>query len=609
MSRRLGLGLLLALTFAALALRLPHLDRRPLHNDEAVNATKLQALWQTGGYTYDPDEFHGPALHYFTLPFVWLSGARSAADLSDSTLRLAPVCFGAGLILLLALFADGLGGRATLWAALLTAISPAMVFYSRYFIHEMLLVFFTTLLLGAGWRWWQTRKLGWAALAGLGLGLMYATKETFVIPLAALAGALVLTVALARRKHGKTAPEPADFGPLAPQGTSEERVGERGQSDGAPSSPPRLTLAALPWKALLTALAVAAVVSLVLFTSGFTNWHGPLDSIKSYLPWLNRAGGQSPHIHPWYFYLQRLGWFQAPRGPVWSEGLIVVLGLLGMGAALTGRGLPQAQLPLARFLTFYTLGLAAAYSLIAYKTPWCLLGFLQPLILLAGLGAVALLHGGQARGLTHPDAKHSGESTAAPSPALAGTLSPSAGERAGVRGPTPRPQVPVNQSCGARVWWLRFTLTALLLLATSHLAWQAWRASYPLAADKRNPYTYAQTRPNLLELVHRVEGIARVHPDGDSLLVKVMAPESYWPLPWYLRQFKQVGWWDALPKDPYAPVVIASTSVGAALDDKSGKKWIAAGTYELRPGVYLELYVDFELWKKYVATLPRERED
>ena len=603
MNRRLGLGLLLALTLAALALRLPDLDRRPLHNDEAVNATKLQVLWQTGQYTYDPDEFHGPALHYASLPFVWLSGARTAADLSDSTLRLAPVFFGAGLILLLGLFADGLGGKATVWAALLTAISPAMVFYSRYFIHEMLLVFFTTLLLGAGWRWWQSRTLGWAALAGLGLGLMYATKETFVIPLAAMAGALVLTGVTCRRKRGSLTPEqgaPAS-GPAQTSSEFQLAVPEAG-------APTRLRLAALPWKALLTALGVAAVASLVLFTSGFTNWHGPVDSIKSYLPWLHRAGGQSPHLHPWYFYAQRLAWFHPARSPVWSEGLIVVLGLLGMGAALTGRGLIQAQLPLARFLTFYTLALAAAYSLIAYKTTWCLLGFLQPLILLAGLGAVALLNGCQGRGPTHPDAKPSGESAAVPSPALAGTLSSSDGERAGVRGPTPIPRVPVSQSRGSRVRWLRFAPTVLLILAAGQLAWQSWRASYPFAADKRNPYTYSQTRPNLVELVQRVEGIARVHPDGTGMLVKVMAPESYWPLPWYLRQFKQVGWWDALPADPYAPVVIASTQLGAALDEKSGKKWIAAGTYELRPGVYLDLYVDFELWKKYVATLPRERE-
>src|SRR5436190_180461 len=226
MKRGSALALLLAVS-GALALRVPSLDRRPLHNDEAVNAIKVTELWRQGRYAYDPDEYHGPTLHYATLPFLWLSGARNSDELDDATLRLAPVAFGVGLILLLLLFSDGLGRQAVGWAAIFTAISPALVFYSRYFIHEMLLVFFTALTLGAGWRYWQTgagslslrrgggrgegwessrrsgnsdliesahpsegrgkSAAGWAVLAGAGLGLMFATKETFVLTLAALA--------------------------------------------------------------------------------------------------------------------------------------------------------------------------------------------------------------------------------------------------------------------------------------------------------------------------------------------------------------------------------------------------------------------------------------
>jgi len=89
MKRWSALALLLALA-GALALRVPRLDTRPLHNDEAVNAIKLSELWQEGRYAYDPDEFHGPTLHYATLPFLWLSGARNSDELADATLRLAP---------------------------------------------------------------------------------------------------------------------------------------------------------------------------------------------------------------------------------------------------------------------------------------------------------------------------------------------------------------------------------------------------------------------------------------------------------------------------------------------------------------------------------------
>src|ERR1043165_1774157 len=138
MNRWSALALLLAIA-GALALRLPQLDSRPLHNDEAVNAVKVTELWQHGCYAYDPDEYHGPALHYFSLPLLWLSGPKDSDQLAGATLRLVTVAFGAGLLLLLLLFADGLDRTALIWAGVLLAVSPAMVFYSRYFIHEMLL--------------------------------------------------------------------------------------------------------------------------------------------------------------------------------------------------------------------------------------------------------------------------------------------------------------------------------------------------------------------------------------------------------------------------------------------------------------------------------------
>ena len=153
--------LLLALA-GALALRLPRLEVRPLHNDEAVNALKLAELWQHGRYRYDPDEFHGPTLHYFSWALLRLISAPAPERWTETHLRLTPVVFGVALIPLLFLFADGLGRRAVAWAAVFTAVSGATVFYSRYFIHETLLVFFTTLTLGAGWRWSRTRRASWA---------------------------------------------------------------------------------------------------------------------------------------------------------------------------------------------------------------------------------------------------------------------------------------------------------------------------------------------------------------------------------------------------------------------------------------------------------------
>jgi uncharacterized protein (TIGR03663 family) len=422
---------------------------------------------------------------------------------------------GVGLILLLLLLADGLGPQAVAWAAIFIAVSPAMVFYSRYFIHEMLLLFFTALTLGAGWRYTQTRSAGWAGLAGAGLGLMYATKETFVLSLAAMGLAAFATARW-----------------TAPKGARPSRL-----------------LALWNWKHAVLALSATFLVWLLLFSSFFSNWGGLLDSVRTYFPWLKRAGGHSVHIHPWNFYLQRLAWFHPAPGPVWSEGLILILAAVGGGASLLGR-----KSPLRFFLALYTIFLTAIYSAISYKTPWCLLSFYHGMIMLAGVGAAAL-----------------GEYFRA------------------------RP--------------IRYAAATVLLVLTAQLSWQAWRASVVYCADRRNPYVYAQTAPDLLNLVQRAEGLARVAPAGYETIVKVIAPESdYWPLPWYLRRFKHVGWYDRLPEDPFAPIVMIAASLDARLDDRSGRKWIMAGLTELRPKKFFELYVELELWKKYVETLPRARD-
>jgi uncharacterized protein (TIGR03663 family) len=207
MNRWFAPGLLLV-TGLALALRLPQLDLRPMHNDEGVNAMRFRTLWVDNDYRYDPNEFHGPTLEYATTLSAWLSGSRDFDQFGEATYRLVTVAFGAGLILLLLLLADGLGKAEVMWAGLLTAISPAMVFYSRYYIHEMLLVFFTALTLVAAWRYVKTKTVGWALLSGAGLGLMFATKETFVFAMfsmvAAVACAIAWTASALGSKHTST---------------------------------------------------------------------------------------------------------------------------------------------------------------------------------------------------------------------------------------------------------------------------------------------------------------------------------------------------------------------------------------------------------------------
>jgi len=44
-------------------------------------------------------------------------------------------------------------------------------------------------------------------------------------------------------------------------------------------------------------------------------------------------------------------------------------------------------------------------------------------------------------------------------------------------------------------------------------------------------------------------------------------------------------------------------------DERSDRRWLMTGLYELRPRVFLELYVELELWKRWLAERPRPAEE
>jgi uncharacterized protein (TIGR03663 family) len=519
-------SILFAAVFA-LGLRAGRLEQRPMHGDEAVHAYKFGELLEarcTSGYRYDPDEYHGPTLNYITLVSAWLSGISTYENLNEFALRIVPVVFGTLLVLLLVAVADGLGRPAAVVAAIATAISPAFVFYSRYYIHEVLLVCFTFGVIISGYRYVKSPdgSSGWAVLAGVCLGLCHATKETCVIAFGAMILAVLLTGFLSRVQDGRIRSEP------------------------------RCPLGLVRPLHILIGLVVAVVVSALFHSSFFGNPDGVIDSVRTYANYLNRASQSSIHIHRWYYYLHMLVYWKFGPGPVWSEVFIVILAAVGFIAVMMNKGPTGADSGFLRFIAFYTLIMTVAYSAIPYKTPWCMLGFLHGMILLAGVGAVVVMR-------------------LAP-----GTL--------------------------ARV------ITVLLLSAGGvFLVWQACLCNYKFFADTRNPYVYAHTHPDVVEVAERIDEISEVHPAGDGMFIQVIYPGNFWPLPWYLRRFSNVGWFSGVDEQaPLAPVIVFSAAIDQDLRKKLSELNV---TYvplfnaykQLRPRIFLRGLVAKDLWDRYEA--------
>ena len=347
----------------ALLLRLPKLDLRPMHADEAVNALQFGKLLEEKTYIYNPEEFHGPTLSYFTLIPAWLSKYSKISQVNETALRIVPVFFGILLILLVFLISDGLGKIASVFIAFLTAVSPAFVFFSRYYIHEMLLVCFTFALIVFSYRYIKSKNVLWIVFAGLSAGLMFATKETSVL---AFASMLIACLLLRLEK---------------------------------PASQRLSFLKAIKPLHLLLFVASAIIVSAVFYSSFFKNPHGFVDSFSTYKNYFSRGLQNNLHSHPWYYYLRILIWPADGSVPVVSEALILLLAFYCLILSAVAKLPKDSDINLMRFISFYTFVLTVIYCLMPYKTPWCLLSFLHGMILMAGF-AVSTIIGYFSRPLT-----------------------------------------------------------------------------------------------------------------------------------------------------------------------------------------------------------------
>jgi uncharacterized protein (TIGR03663 family) len=353
MTRNKTFWLLFFATFLlAWALRLPHLSQRPMHTDEAIHALKCGELLEKGTYRYDPHEYHGPTLNYFSLIPIWLFHIHNQIDLTETILRWVPVFFGAMTVLLLLLFVKNAGWPVVILSGLFTAVAPSLVFYSRYYIQESLLVFFTLGALASLFSYWRSPRIGWALLFGLFSGFMHATKETCIIAWIAMLGSLILVALL----HKSIAPD----------------------------------VAKMRFVHVIVALVSGIMVSITFFSSFFTHPAGIFDSFTSYITYAGRAAQNQFHIHPWYYYLQLLTFINSNHGPIWSNWIVILLAFICIVLTIFNKDKKCVDAALVRYLLYYTLIMVFIYSAIPYKTPWSMLSFFHGLIMLSAIGAMML---------------------------------------------------------------------------------------------------------------------------------------------------------------------------------------------------------------------------
>lgn len=552
-----------AILFVAAFLRLYDLNLVPLHHDEGVNGNFLVRLVREGYYHYDPANYHGPTLYYLSAVYPWIlkllfgANAQDHFGLTTIAIRCVPALFGIATVALVFTLRRNLGTIATLTAAFLLAISPGAIYLSRYFIHETLFVFFTFGIVVALLKYYEDPHPIYLILAALAAALLFATKETAMISAAVLVIALALTSAHywfwqqsfggSRAKKKKR----SELGRETDYRTFIERVG----------GPEKLTL----W--LVIAIAIFVAVYVLFYSSFFTNYpQGIYDSLKTFQFWSKT--GKEAHKHPMATYFW---WLLLQESP------LLVLGTIGAALAV----LKPAK-PFALFAALWAFGLIAGYSLIAYKTPWLGLNFILPLALVSG-GAIEWLY---------EQLGTFGINKSVRWGAVAGVLLIAIG-------PLPGLARIFDQTMAPEPWpgLVKALSEAKIHPATFIPGYQTIDLNFLNYDndDRYYVYVYAHTRRETLKLVDEISELAQRTRQGGETGITIVSPD-YWPLPWYLRDYKRVGYFGHMSAST-EPIIIASqgqaAEVQAAFGDryqqiKSGAN--EAGSFPLRPGVDLLLY-------------------
>lgn len=552
----LALLLLAVLTGVGLWYRFSQIELKPLHHDEGVNGWFIMRLLNEGKYTYNPKNYHGPLLYVLSTLPVWILG------LKDVALRCMPALFGALAVPGMLLFRRPLGWLGVLLAAAYVAIAPIEVYFSRTAIHEIYNFTFNVFFVGALLAWTYAPRQWLLTLGLCALVCLFGTKETTIITLAAVGPALLLAVLFGK-------------GPLPSPGMAVEVHGPVG-----------FVLSGFWYLAAVLMnnkeqLRKAAVVAVALWAFLFSYWlspHGLLFFFAAFFAWGDTGVEGKGHQKIWYYFITHLLW------PYYRP--LVIWGLAGMIWA-TAR---QRRLGIFT-LTWFVLA-TAAYSVIPYKTPWCVLSFSTPLFLGVGMLAQETLQSFKPAGSWMGRVLGSVTLLAATA-----SIVPFA--------------VPMGPEYNALIqpYAIREEKTPARELARTFLPpMDSWTINFEEFDVKGHPFIYVQNVREYLDLVHDLEGLIQTAQlGGDEKEPTILLLDAKNPMRWYLRKTGTQHWPKKLEAEPKkkieagAEVIVVSKEV--ANDAKAfmkGRDYINRRYHE-RPGRKIDLYVKRELWDAYVA--------
>jgi hypothetical protein len=258
--------------------------------------------------------------------------------------------------------------------------------------------------------------------------------------------------------------------------------------------------------------AVCFAIIVFFYSGGFLDWSSLRGLFTAFWYWgATGMNKQSGHEKEWYY------WFELLWRYEWA-GLAGMLGIIWLAWPNRDR--------LLRYLTIAGTGTLAGYSIVAYKTPWCVISLLWPYLFL--FGAVTIWLNDNLFGSAVRDGDHD----------------------------------------SGRPLWLVSVLAGLLLMASC--AW-SMRLNFQHFTDEDEPYVYVQTTNEIHRLLDPLRWLTSwdpvyYHIPGHIL---IHIEESH-PLPWLLGDFTDVDYLEDThpPADMNADFLLVDDAIVSDTEEK-----------------------------------------
>src|SRR5256714_10038928 len=312
------------------------LSIKPPHFDEGINGWFVDQMVKNGFYRYDPTNYHGP-LHFYIL-FV----CQTLLGRNTWALRLPVVLASIFSIHLTMKFEPFVGRNVSRLAALAMAVSPGFVFYRRYSIHEGWLLLFSMLFILGLLGLWKRGTVDYLWCAGMGLAGMILTKETYIIHV----GCAVIAAFVTWISHKVTRLPDA-----------------------------KLVRQSWTYNDLAMVAGIGLAVIIFFYSGAFMNWPGVTGLYKTFDAWFKTGSQGAGHEKGWWYWLLLIARYEQP----------ILLGLILCPLCQLFRHVGL------RYLAIYGVGTLIAYSIVKYKTPWCMISIVWPFLFVFGavLGLVS----------------------------------------------------------------------------------------------------------------------------------------------------------------------------------------------------------------------------